>query len=103
MAKQAKSFKLNADKQTITLYTNVEQSAAEKTLIEFYLNKGYTPLFDEKKKGKSVDEMRKEMKGTDALTQFEKAYAEKNGFFNACKIYNAWKKENKKYIRKLEI
>ena len=49
-----------------------------------------------KKKGKSVDEMRKEMKGTDALTQFEKAYAEKNGFFNACKIYNAWKKENKK-------
>lgn len=95
MAKKAESFKVNAEKRTITLYTNVEQTTAEKTLIEIYLNQGYTPLFEEKKKGKSVEEMKKELKGTDKLAEFEKAYAEKNGFFKACKIYNAWKKDQK--------
>lgn len=95
MAKKAESFKVNAEKRTITLYTNVEQTTAEKTLIEIYLNQGYTPLFEEKKKGKSVEEMKKELKGTDKLVEFENAYKEKNGFFKACKIYNAWKKDQK--------
>ena len=30
MAKKAESFKVNAEKRTITLYTNVEQTTAEK-------------------------------------------------------------------------
>lgn len=95
MAKRAESFKVNAKKKTITFYTNVDQTDAEKTLIGFYLNEGYTPLFEEKKKGITVEEMRKELKGTDKLVEFENAYKEKNGFFKACKIYNAWKKEQK--------
>lgn len=95
MAKKAESFKVNAEKKTITLYTNVEQTTAEKNLIEFYLNQGYSPLFEEKKKGVSVSEMRKALKGTDKLEEFEKAYKEKDGFFKACKIYTSWKKENK--------
>lgn len=95
MAKKAESFKVNADKREITLFTNVEQTTAEKTLIEIYLNQGYTPKFEEKKKGITVAEMRKELKGTDKLVEFENAYKEKNGFFKACKIYNAWKKDQK--------
>lgn len=95
MAKKAESFKVNADKREITLFTNVEQTTAEKTLIEIYLNQGYTPKFEEKKKGITVAEMRKELKGTDKLLEFENAYKEKNGFFKACKIYNAWKKDQK--------
>lgn len=95
MAKKAESFKLNTTKKTITLYTNVEQTSAEKTLIEFYLNQGFIPMFEEKKKGKTVDEMRKELtdKDTDKLSEFEKAYKEEKGFFKACKIYNTWKKD----------
>ena len=95
MAKKAESFKVNAEKREITLFTNVEQTTAEKTLIEIYLNQGYTPKFEEKKKGITVAEMRKELKGTDKLVEFENAYKEKNGFFKACKIYNAWKKDQK--------
>ncbi len=95
MAKKAESFKVNAEKREITLYTNVKQTTAEKTLFEIYINQGYTPLFEEKKKGITVAEMRKELKGTDKLVEFENAYKEKNGFFKACKIYNAWKKDQK--------
>lgn len=96
MAKKAESFKVIAKTKTIILYTNVEQNDAEKTLVEFYLNNEYTPMFEEKKKGVSVDEMRKALnKDAEALKRFEEAYKKKNGFFEACKIYSAWKKENK--------
>ena len=98
MAKKAESFKVNAKKKEITLYTNVEQTTAEKTLIEIYLNQGFTPLFEEKKKGITVAEMRKDLKGTDKLAEFERLYKSKKdgeGFHSACKLYNAWKKENK--------
>ena len=94
MARKPESFKLNDEKKTITLYTNIEPSSAEKKLIEFYLSKDYFPMFEEKKKGKTVKEMKSELEGA-ILKEFENAYKEKNGFFKACKIYNNWKKENK--------
>ena len=106
MAKKAESFKVNTTKKTITLYTNVEQTTAEKTLIEIYLNQGFIPMFEEKKKGKTVEEMRKELKGTDKLAEFEKAYQEEKGFFKACKIYNTWKKDQntkKSWFKKASI
>lgn len=99
MAKKAESFKVNAEEKTIIIYSNVEQTTAEKSLIEFYLTQNYTPLFEKKKKGITVEEMRKELKGTDKLAEFERLYKSKKegeGFHSACKLYNAWKKENKK-------
>ena len=34
--------------------------------------------------------------GEDVLKNLLEAYKEKNGFFNACKIYSDWKKNSKK-------
>ena len=50
------------------------------------------------KNSKEVAEMRKDLKGTDTLVEFERLYKSKKdgeGFHSACKLYNAWKKENK--------
>lgn len=81
----------------IILYTNVEPSPAEQILIDRYLDKGYEPMFEEKKAGKSVAEMREELKADkEALAKFEEEYKQKNGFFKACKVYSAWKKAQKK-------
>lgn len=100
MAHKAKSFKLNQKKKNIVIYTNVDEPA-EKQLIDYYLNAGYIPMFEEKKPSKTVKDMREELsKDDDALIAFEKAYKEKNGFFNACKIYSTWKKENKEKEKK---
>jgi len=98
MAHKAKSFKLDQKKKVIVIYTNVEVSA-EKPLIDYYLNAGFTPMFEEKKPAKTVDEMRKELLKADEnlYNAFEDAYHDKDGgFFKACKIYTEWKKENKK-------
>lgn len=97
MARKAESFKADEKKKEIILYTNVEQNKAEKTLIDFYLYNGYTPKFAEKKAGKSVAEMRADL-GADkeVLEKFNRAYKDKEkGFFEACKIYNAWLKGQK--------
>ena len=96
MAHKPTSFKLNEKKKTIVIYTNVEANA-EKTLIDFYLGQGYAPMFEEKKPSKKVDDMKKELKADpETLAKFEAAYEQKNGFFDACKIYAEWKKANKK-------
>ena len=97
MAHKAKSFKLDQKKNVIVIYTNVEVSA-EKPLIDYYLNAGFTPMFEDKKPSKTVEEMKKELKAdANALKAFEDAYKEKDGgFFKACKIYSTWKKDNKK-------
>lgn len=105
MAKKAQTFKIDEKKKAIIIYTNVETNAAEETLKSFYLNNGYKPLFDEKKKGITVDEMREEMKNDkDALAKFNEMYENKDkkaieekkaGFHAACKFYNQWKKTNK--------
>jgi len=97
MAHKAQSFILNEKKKTITIYTNVEASPAEVELKNYYLSNGYTPLMGEKKPGITVKEMRKELKAdAEAAAAFEAAYKEKNGFFDACKVYTNWKKANKK-------
>lgn len=97
MAHKAESFRLNEKKKTITIYTNVEAAAAEIKLRDFYLANGYKPFMEEKKAGITVKEMRKELEADkEAAAAFEAAYKEKNGFFNACKIYTNWKKNNKK-------
>ena len=100
MAHKAQSFKLNEKDKVITIYTNVEQPESEKTLLEFYLGKGYIPKLEEKKPTKTVKDMRKELAADEeALAAFNKAYESKDkkngGFFEACKIYTAWKKGNK--------
>ena len=84
-------------KKAIIIYTNVDGNEAEQKLIDFYLERGYTPMVGEKKKGITVKEMREDMESTDknALAEFNKLYAEKNGFHSACKYYTKWKKENK--------
>ena len=109
MAHKATSFKVDDKKQAIVLYTNVEAPVGEKTMIEFYLGKGYTPMFEEKKKSKTIPEMREEMKDDQkALDEFNKIYDTKPaenatkkeksevGFFGACKYYTKWAKEQKK-------
>ena len=95
MAHKAKSFKLDQKKKVIIIYTNVDEPA-EKSLIDYYLNAGYTPMFDVKKQTKTVADMRSELSvDEEALKAFEKAYKQKNGFFTACKIYSDWKKEQR--------
>lgn len=109
MAHKAESFKVDDKKQAIIIYSNVEVPAGEKFLIDRYLDKGYIPLFEEKKKSKSVDEMRKELKADkETLEKFETVYASKApenatkkeksqyGFFGACKVYAEWAKKNGK-------
>ena len=99
MASKPQSFKLDTKKNTITIYTNVEQVESEKNLIQMYLNMGYQPLVGEKKTI-TVKEMRAEMKDDEqALKEFNETYKSKEkdkGFFGACKVYSNWKKANKK-------
>lgn len=96
MAKKPCSFKVDNIKKTITLYTNIEQPEAEKTLITFYLTNGYAPLTALKEKGITVAEMLEELEADEtALEEFKKKYKEKGGFHKACKVYTDWKKKNK--------
>ena len=96
MQMKPQSFSINNAKKTITLYTNVEQPATEKTLIEYYLNNGYMPMTDEKKKGKTVEQMRKELEtDKETLAKFDDLYKTKGGFHSACALYTKWKKDNK--------
>lgn len=96
MASKAKSFRVDIPKQIIVLYSNVEATPAEKTLIEYYLSKGFMPKFEEKKKGEKVSDMRKALaKDKEALEKFNALYAEKGGFHNAMRFYAEWKKVNK--------
>ena len=108
MAHKAISFKVDDNKKVIILYSNVEAPAGEKVLIEFYLNKGYIPKFEEKKDGVSVKGMRSKLaKDKEALNKFNEIYDTKAtdettdeekkeiGFFGACKFFNEWSKEQK--------
>ena len=95
MARKPQSFKLNEKKKIIILYTNV-RIEAENDLINFYLDRGYAPMYEEKKPSVKVEDMRKALEADkETLKKFDDAYKEKNGFFEACKIYTAWNKENK--------
>ena len=107
MARKPQSFKLNEKNKSIILYTNV-RIPAENDLINFYLDRGYAPMYEEKKDTVKVEDMRKAMKDDKkALDEFNAIYAKKvgknatkeekksAGFFGACKYYNEWKKNNK--------
>lgn len=94
--KTVKKGKEKVEVNVIVLYTNVEVSPAEQILIDRYLNMGYEPMFEEKKAGKTVAEMREELADDEeALAKFEEEYKKKNGFFKACKVYSAWVKAKK--------
>ena len=89
MAHKAKSFKLVEKKDKAT-------GVVVKTLIDFYLQQGYTPMFEEKKPTMSVEAMKADLKNDkEALKKFEEAYGNKD-FFAACKVHSSWKKEQKK-------
>ena len=101
MAKKPQSFKVDSKKKIIILYTNVDKVEAEQFLIDYYLQNGYTPKLEEKKKGKTVDEMRKDMENDKAAldifnakyhnTDKEAVAKKEGGFHAACKYYNDWK------------
>ena len=95
MAHKAESFKVDEKKKAIIIYTNVAATPAEETAKAFYMQNGYAPMFEEKKKGATVAQMRADMKGTEFAERFEAAYKEKGGFHTACKIYAEWKKAKK--------
>ena len=97
MAHKPTSFRLDEKKKVIILYTNETQTDGDKALIQMYIASGYTAKFEVKKPAKTVAQMRKELeKDENALKAFNDAYADKDrGFFEACKIYNAWEKKNK--------
>jgi len=98
MATKPKSFKLLEGKKQIVIYNNITPSEAEQRLINFYLLNGFTPKLAEKKKGETIEDIRKKL-DKEALEEFNKIYASKDketgGYFNAMKYYNKWKKENK--------
>ena len=100
MARKPDSFRIDNKKKAIIIYTNEEQTDAEKTLIQSYIMSGFTPKMEEKKKSKTVDEMREELSvDENALKEFEAIYKSKakgKGFFGACKYYGEWAKKNKK-------
>ena len=94
--KTVKKGKEKVEVDVIILSTNVEANPAEQMLIDRYLKMGFEPMFEEKKASVSVADMRKELKAdAEALAKFEEAYAVKNGFHKACKIYAEWKKNQK--------
>ena len=96
MARKAETFRVDDKKKEIVIYTNVEPIEAEESVKALFLKSGYAPKFEEKKPAMTVEEMRKALsKDEKALEAFNNAYAEKNGFFNACKVYAEWKKANK--------
>ena len=96
MARKTESFKLEESKKVIVLYDNIEPSAAEQTLINYYLSNGFMPMLETKKKGKTVAEMREDLKADEeTLKKFNTLYDEKGGFHKACKVYAEWKKANK--------
>ena len=104
MAHKAESFRLDDKKKVIILYTNVEPNFAEKSLIEFYLNKGYTPKMEEKKPTKTVADMREDLKDDlEALEEFHRLYKlkvekdsnDKSGFHQAAKYYADFMKKKK--------
>lgn len=107
MAKKPQSFRLDEKRKVIVLYSNV-RIEAENDLINFYLDRGYKPMYEEKKPTTKIEDMRKELKDDEeALAKFNEIYGTKVkkdaskeekksvGFFGACKYYTDWKKKQK--------
>lgn len=90
----AKSYyKVNTTKKIITVNDNVTPTKNELEDLKIYVAGGYIIKHTT---SVSIADMRAEMKDDkETLDKFNAAYAEKNGFHNALKIYSAWNKARK--------
>jgi hypothetical protein len=114
MAHKAESFYITTkkDKNCIVLYNNVEPKAAEQKQIDRFIGLGYEILFEDKKPGLKVSEMKEALAAdAEALAKFEALYygneklykkdgTEEVAYFAACKFFNEWKKQQKKSKKK---
>lgn len=99
MAKTEKSYRIDKKKKVVVLFSNIDQTDADKMLIDTYVRNGYTLKAQTKT---TVAMMRAEMKNDKtALDEFNRLYTLNEeggalGFHRACQFYTKWKKENKK-------
>lgn len=105
MARTQKSYRVDKKNKKVILFTNVEQTAADKFVINQYVESGWT-LKAEKKV--SVEDMKKALKKESefALEEFERLYNlnEKDGalgFHRACQYYTNFTKA-KEYKKELK-
>ena len=105
-AKEKKNYSVSNKNMTITADV---ATLGEKDLaaVKNYVALGYKLINKKVAKSLTIDEMRAKLAADEeTLKKFNEAYAKKSegkgkkafketGFAEACKIYNAWKKENK--------
>lgn len=116
MAKKFESFRLDEKKHAIILYTNAAPSVIEeeKPLRDYYLNNGWFPMKEEKKKT-TVEMMRSHFENDkEALAEFNRLYAlkeneitevgkngkKKTGFHLAAKYHADYVKAHKQKKQK---
>lgn len=90
-----KSYKANKDKRILYIYDYLTQTSRDKDDIAAYVAGGYVIKHIEKP-SISVDEMRDKLKGSEFEAKFEENYSKKNGFHDACKVYQDFLKAKKK-------
>ena len=103
--KEKKNYSVSNKNMTITAEV---ATLGEKDLaaVKNYVALGYKLINKKVAKSLTIDEMRAKLAADEeTLKKFNEAYAKKTkgkkefketGFAEACKIYNAWKKENNK-------
>lgn len=111
--KKEKHYKVDSDKKIIYRYLGTQPSARDLEDIKMYVDCGYIVKWV--KAPLTVAKMRAILKANNAeeeLAAFDKAYKEKavkgntdfseTGFSKACKIYQDWKRKNKKTKKSAE-
>ncbi len=93
--RKKRAYKAKPDKRILVIYDYVEQTSRDKADIASYLNAGYV-IEHISKPSITVEKMREQLKGTDFEAEFEKYYSQKNGFHQACAVYQDWKRQNNK-------
>lgn len=97
MARTQKSYRVDKKNKKVILFTNIEQTAEDKFVINQYVESGWT-LKAEKKV--SVEDMKKALKKVNgALEEFERLYNLNEedgalGFHRACQYYTNFTKAN---------
>ena len=121
MAKERKkpTYKIDEKNKIVIIYSNMEQTAAEKQFIkDYYLDAGYTLKLVERKINPTVEEMMEALKNADMdlynafveayntklkkTEKGEKAKFNESGFAKACKIYNTWDKARREAEKKAQ-
>ena len=100
MAKSKSNYKVKDN----TVIADISALTPEELeIVKKYLALGFVLKEKSKQKTKTIEEMREDLAvDSDALREFNKIYGkkavkgEKAPFFDACKFYNNWKKEQKK-------